>query len=121
MNHRMGQRFVAEHTVSLYVTNRSCMDGQLTGSCLEGQLVNISITGAAIHCTDRKAPSLYAPVIFKLEPKDGIEPEQFCVRGFVVRVQGEMLGLMFMREHLELVRRLRSNYESNVVNLTGPE
>jgi hypothetical protein len=111
MNHRMGQRFVAHHTVSLYVTDHSYMDGQLVGSRLDGLLVDISITGAAIHYKNGKAPGLYTPVIFKLEPNDGMKPEQFCVRSFVVRVQGEMLGLMFMREHLDLVQRLR-NYKN---------
>lgn len=109
MNHRIGQRFAAEHTVSLYVTDRSCMDSQLVGSCLDGKLIDISITGAAIHCKDEKVPNLYTPILFKLEPNDGMKPEQFCIRGFVVRVQGAKLGLMFMREHLELVSRLRND------------
>lgn len=98
MNHRMGQRIAVDHAVSLYVADRGWVNGRL---------VNISLTGAAIHCSDWQQLEPCMPLEIMLRPGDGMQPEQVKLHGFVVRLQNSLVGMMFMRDIVELVHRLR--------------
>jgi hypothetical protein len=98
MNHRMGQRIATDQPVSLFSTERGW---------LAGELVNISLTGAAVRCEDWQALEPCMPVEVLLEPDDGKLPEQVKLHGFVVRLQEGTVGLMFMRDIVELVHRMR--------------
>lgn len=98
MNHRMGQRIVTEQPVSLFISERGWV---------AGELVNISLTGAAVRCEEWQALEPCMPVEVLLEPNDGKLPEQVKLHGFVVRLSEGMVGLMFMRDIVELVHRMR--------------
>lgn len=104
MNHRMGQRIPASHKVSLWYTERGCVDGRL---------VNISLTGAAIQCRNWKSLELYTPVVVNLELRDGDSPERVSINGFVVRIQEGLIGLMFMKDVIDLINRLKSDTTKN--------
>ena len=110
MNHRMGQRIATDHPISLFIAEHGW---------IEGELINISLTGAAVRCDEWRALETCMPVEVLLEPADGRRPEQVKIHGFVVRRQRGLIGLMFMRDVVELVQRLR--HESASGNMRGLE
>jgi len=110
MNHRMGQRIAMDQPISLFIAERGW---------IAGELINISLTGAAVRCDEWRALETCMPVEVLLEPADGRLPEQVKVHGFVVRRQKGLVGLMFMRDIVELVHRLR--HESASGNMRGFE
>ncbi|WP_260291197.1 PilZ domain-containing protein [Sedimenticola hydrogenitrophicus] len=100
MEHRIGQRIEVDRKVVLRLTDRCRIDGRL---------MDISLSGAAIKCKDWNVFNAYTPVEVLLESGDGREPEKFRIQGFVVRLQKGLIGVMFMKEMVKLVRRLRSS------------
>ena len=100
MNHRMGQRIPADHAISLYFTEKGSVDGRL---------VNISLTGAAIRCSDWNLLVQYSPVVIKLKPDDESEAKPISIQGFVVRIEDGLIGIMFMRDAFDLFKRFKPN------------
>lgn len=103
MEHRIGQRIEVDRKVCLRLTDRGLINGRL---------VDISLSGAAIKCQDWAVFNAYTPVEIMLESHDGKDPEKFRIQGFVVRLQKGMVGIMFMKEMVNLVRRLRTHSSS---------
>jgi hypothetical protein len=104
MNHRMGQRIALDRAISLYVADHGWIDGKL---------LNISLTGAAIRCHDWEVMEPSMPVEVMLEPGDGMQPDRVKLHGFVVRLENDLVGMMFMRDIVELVQRLRPDTSSS--------
>ncbi len=103
MNHRMGNRLRANHTVSLLIPG--------VGE-IEGQLRNISLSGAAVTTPDIHRIEPYMPLSLKVHFPGSSRPDPVGVEGFVVRLQDDLIGIMFMRERIELVNDLRPNNRS---------
>lgn len=113
MNHRMGQRIVTDQPVSLFISEHGWV---------AGELVNISLTGAAVRCEEWQALEPCMPVEVMLEPADGKLPEQVKLHGFVVRLSEGVVGLMFMRDIVELVHRMRpSSITGGTLGFDAPQ
>lgn len=98
MNHRMGQRIPVDHAISLYFTEKGSIDGRL---------VNISLTGAAIRCSDWNLLVRYTPVVIKLQSDEESEAKPISIQGFVVRIEDGLIGIMFMRDAFDLFKRFK--------------
>ncbi len=102
MNHRMGKRIETTHPVVLDVSGLGRM---------EGRLKNISLSGAAVVCEDVHLLDTYLPLNLSLQIVDGRQASTMTVEGFVVRLKGELIGIMFMQDMIGLVQRLRPDVE----------
>ena len=96
MNHRLGERIDLDMSV---VVNAADLGP------VAGRLVNISLSGAGIHCRCDLF-EIYSVVHLTLYLYDGNQPNQIRIEGFVVRKLSGLIGVMFMRDRVSLVRRL---------------
>ncbi|MEJ2406405.1 MAG: PilZ domain-containing protein [Candidatus Thiodiazotropha sp.] len=97
MNHRMGKRIQSAQPVTLEVTGLGKLNGRLK---------NISLSGAAVLCEEVHLLETYLPVNLSLLVHDGEQPAVVNVEGFVVRLKGGLIGIMFMHEMIGLLQRL---------------
>jgi hypothetical protein len=102
MNHRMGKRIEITHPVVLDVGGLGRM---------EGRLKNISISGAAVICKDVYLLDTYLPLNLSFQVMDGRQTSTMIVEGFVVRLKGELIGIMFMQDMIGLAQRLWPDVE----------
>ncbi len=103
MNHRMGRRIQTSQRVSLDIPGLSD---------IHAELLNISLSGAAVRTNYTHLIEPYMPVNMRLHLSDSTRAGHLCVEGFVVRMSDSLVGIMFMRERIELVNRLRLDPES---------
>ena len=104
MNHRMGDRIVTELPVTVYAVDH----GPITG-----ELVNLSLSGAGIRCRCDLF-EVYSVVELHLLLYGVGSTEEVRIEGFVVRKQNGLIGVMFMRDRVLLVRRLREEFETTL-------
>lgn len=95
MNHRLGERIELDMPVTVYTADL----GQIPG-----RMVNLSLSGAGIYCRCELL-EVYSVVELVLMFHDGNHPDQIRIEGFVVRIRNGLIGLMFMRDRMSLVRR----------------
>jgi hypothetical protein len=107
MNHRLGKRIDASRDVMLNVAGLGKV---------EGRLENISLSGAAVICKDVYLLEHYMPLCLYFELTDGHEPDQVAVDGFVVRIDGPLIGIMFMSEIVELLKRMNSTRQNTYMD-----
>ncbi len=103
MNHRMGRRIQTNRPVSLDIPGLSD---------IHGELLNISLSGAAVRTAYTHLIEPYMPVNMRLQVPESTRSGYTSVEGFVVRMTDSLIGIMFMKERIELVNSLRPDSES---------
>jgi len=104
MNHRMGDRLAVDLPVTVYTVDHGPV---------AGRLLNLSLSGAGIRCRCEMIED-YSVVELGLALYGSDGPEQVRIEGFVVRKHDGLIGLMFMRDQVLLVRRLREQIEHSM-------